>query len=104
MGASFRKLDQIVRLAGCDLLTISPDLLQQMEKTQGEVERCLRVGTRLAPSAQAVKSKHIICGISFGCKRGDEDDPFSGDKGLVQIWLPLRWAACRALRRASAMA
>jgi transaldolase len=34
MGASFRKVDQIVRLAGCDLLTISPDLLQQMEKTE----------------------------------------------------------------------
>ena len=33
MGASFRKVDQIVRLAGCDLLTISPDLLEQMEKT-----------------------------------------------------------------------
>src|SRR6516164_9961652 len=27
MGASFRKVDQIIRLAGCDLLTISPDLL-----------------------------------------------------------------------------
>jgi transaldolase len=43
MGASFRKVDQIVRLAGCDLLTISPDLLQQMENTQAEVERCLSV-------------------------------------------------------------
>src|ERR1700692_4369957 len=39
MGASFRKMDQIVRLAGCDLLTISPDLLAQMEKTQGPVPR-----------------------------------------------------------------
>jgi transaldolase len=37
MGASFRKVDQIVRLAGCDLLTISPDLLEQMEKTEGTV-------------------------------------------------------------------
>lgn len=37
MGASFRKVEQIVRLAGCDLLTISPDLLEQMEKTSGEV-------------------------------------------------------------------
>src|SRR6202043_581839 len=35
MGASFRKADQIVRLAGCDLLTISSDLLQEMEKTEG---------------------------------------------------------------------
>jgi transaldolase len=43
MGASFRKVDQIVRLAGCDLLTISPDLLEQMEKTQGEVKPRLTV-------------------------------------------------------------
>jgi transaldolase len=41
MGASFRKVDQIVRLAGCDLLTISPDLLEQMENTAGEVPRRL---------------------------------------------------------------
>jgi transaldolase len=45
MGASFRKVEQIVRLAGCDLLTISPDLLQQMETTEGEVKRCLSVET-----------------------------------------------------------
>lgn len=43
MGASFRKVEQIVRLAGCDLLTISPDLLAQMEKTQGDVPRRLSV-------------------------------------------------------------
>ena len=41
MGASFRKVDQIVRLAGCDLLTISPDLLAEMEGMQGEVRQCL---------------------------------------------------------------
>jgi transaldolase len=43
MGASFRKVDQIERLAGCDLLTISPELLEQMEKTKGEVSRRLNV-------------------------------------------------------------
>jgi transaldolase len=48
MGASFRKVDQIVRLAGCDLLTISPDLLAEMEKTPGEVKRCLSVETARA--------------------------------------------------------
>jgi transaldolase len=41
MGASFRNANQIVRLAGCDLLTISPDLLDQLEKTEGTVERAL---------------------------------------------------------------
>ena len=37
MGASFRKVEQITRLAGCDLLTISPDLLEQLQNTEGEV-------------------------------------------------------------------
>ena len=37
MGASFRKVEQITRLAGCDLLTISPDLLEQLQNTEGEL-------------------------------------------------------------------
>src|SRR6202162_1492261 len=41
MGASFRKIEQITRLAGCDLLTISPDLLEKMQQTQGEVTPAL---------------------------------------------------------------
>jgi transaldolase len=41
MGASFRNLNQIVRLAGCDLLTISPELLDQLEQTQGTLDRQL---------------------------------------------------------------
>jgi transaldolase len=45
MGASFRKVDQITRLAGCDLLTISPDLLEQLQDTEGEVTRHLNPET-----------------------------------------------------------
>lgn len=41
MGASFRNTNQIVRLAGCDLLTISPDLLEKLTQTEGELERKL---------------------------------------------------------------
>ena len=41
MGASFRNVNQIVRLAGADLLTISPDLLDQLEQAEGVVERRL---------------------------------------------------------------
>ncbi len=41
MGASFRKVEQITRLAGCDLLTISPDLLEKMQETQGDVKAAL---------------------------------------------------------------
>jgi transaldolase len=39
MGASFRNVNQIVRLTGCDLLTISPELLNQLENTEGTVKR-----------------------------------------------------------------
>jgi transaldolase len=41
MGASFRNVNQIVRLAGSDLLTISPDLLDQLEQTEGTLDRKL---------------------------------------------------------------
>jgi transaldolase len=54
MGASFRKVDQIVRLAGCDLLTISPDLLEQMERTEGDVQRRLSVETARASDARKI--------------------------------------------------
>jgi transaldolase len=41
MGASFRNVGQILELAGCDLLTISPDLLQKLADTNAPVERKL---------------------------------------------------------------
>ena len=41
MGASFRKTGQILALAGCDLLTIAPDLLDKLSKATGEVPRML---------------------------------------------------------------
>jgi transaldolase len=37
MGASFRKVDQILALAGCDLLTIAPDLLQKLSLIEGDL-------------------------------------------------------------------
>jgi transaldolase len=54
MGASFRTLDQIVRLAGCDLLTISPNLLEQLQKTHGEVTRRLSVETAKASDEKKI--------------------------------------------------
>jgi len=44
MGASFRKTGQIAALAGCDLLTIAPDLLQKLAETEGDVPRRLSPG------------------------------------------------------------
>lgn len=41
MGASFRSLGEIEALAGCDRLTISPALLEELEKAEGTLERKL---------------------------------------------------------------
>jgi transaldolase len=41
MGASFRNTEEIIELAGCDLLTISPALLQELETTEGALRRKL---------------------------------------------------------------
>ncbi|WP_423196878.1 MULTISPECIES: transaldolase [unclassified Cupriavidus] len=43
MGASFRGTGQILALSGCDLLTISPELLEQLAASTGEVPRKLSV-------------------------------------------------------------
>jgi transaldolase len=54
MGASFRNVNQIVHLAGADLLTISPDLLDQLEQTEGVLDR------KLDPvKAQASKEQRL---------------------------------------------
>ena len=41
MGASFRNVGQILELAGCDLLTISPELMKQLSESRDMVERKL---------------------------------------------------------------
>jgi len=41
MGASFRNSGQIIELAGCDLLTISPSLLEELQSGDGTVEKKL---------------------------------------------------------------
>jgi transaldolase len=45
MGASFRNIGEITELAGCDLLTISPKLLEELDTTQGELPRKLDPAT-----------------------------------------------------------
>ena len=53
MGASFRNVSQIIELAGCDLLTISPDLLQKLAESDAPVERKLR------PDASSVSIEKV---------------------------------------------
>ena len=52
MGASFRNVGQIIELAGCDLLTISPELMKQLAESHEPVAR------KLAP--EAAKSAAVM--------------------------------------------
>ena len=54
MGASFRNVGQITALAGCDLLTISPDLLATLAATDAPLNRALDAAQALALDLQRV--------------------------------------------------
>ena len=55
MGASFRNIGEITELAGCDLLTISPALLEELQNTDGELTRKLDPD---AAAAQEIEKVH----------------------------------------------
>jgi len=55
MGASFRNVGQITALAGCDLLTISPDLLAQLAASEAPLARALDPAAAKALQIQPVQ-------------------------------------------------
>jgi transaldolase len=56
MGASFRNVGQILALAGCDLLTISPELLAQLQSSDDVVPR--RLDPKAAKQASVAAVMH----------------------------------------------
>jgi transaldolase len=55
MGASFRNVGQILELAGCDLLTISPELMAQLSESYEPVERKLTLEKAKQSSVERLK-------------------------------------------------
>ena len=51
MGASFRNVGELIALAGCDRLTVSPNLLQDLAATEGTLTRVLTDGGKTATAA-----------------------------------------------------
>jgi transaldolase len=74
MGASFRKTTQILDLAGCDLLTISPDLLAKLESTEGEVPR------RLSPESAAASGLEHVALDEVAFRWMHNEDAMANDK------------------------
>ena len=66
MGASFRNVGQITALAGCDLLTISPDLLAQLQATDAPLTRRLDAEAARAADIPAVQQdeKAFRCALN----------------------------------------
>jgi transaldolase len=58
MGASFRKVEQIIALAGCDLLTIAPELLQKLSLIEGDVVPNLTVENARKLSIEKMPLSH----------------------------------------------
>jgi len=54
MGASFRNVGQILELAGCDLLTISPELLEELQESTAPVVRKLDIETAKASPVKEI--------------------------------------------------
>jgi len=85
MGASFRRVEQITRLAGCDLLTISPELLRDLAAAPGELAPALTVEAarasqeeRIALDEKAFRWLHnqdpmAVEKLSDGIRRFDAD-------------------------------
>jgi transaldolase len=74
MGASFRRVEQITHLAGCDLLTISPDLLEQLDGTPGTLER------RLSPVRAAAEGEPRVHLDEKRFRWEHNQDPMAVDK------------------------
>ncbi|MCG6542421.1 transaldolase [Pseudomonas sp. KSR10] len=71
MGASFRNTGQIEALAGCDRLTISPELLSQLAQDEGPLERKLSPGRASEPRIALDEN---------GFRWGLNEDPMATEK------------------------
>jgi transaldolase len=72
MGASFRSTAQIEALAGCDRLTISPDLLETLDQDRGPLPR------RLSPIEAQPVNAQAVTADSFGAAL--QADPMAKEK------------------------
>jgi transaldolase len=74
MGASFRNTGQILALAGCDLLTISPELLAALQASEAPVRRMLD------PDAAKASPVHAVTFNEVSFRYALNDDAMASDK------------------------
>ncbi len=74
MGASFRNKEEILELAGCDLLTIAPNLLDELQKLEGPLERKLDPSKSAAMNFDKIKIDEKTFRLMLN------NDPMANDK------------------------
>jgi len=74
MGASFRNIGQIQALAGCDLLTISPELMAELQATDAPLQRALD------PKAAAAADIHAVTHNEASFRFALNDDAMATEK------------------------
>ena len=74
MGASFRNVGQIIGLAGCDLLTISPDLLKQLQEMSEPVSAALNSESAQAQTIESLNQTEASFRLMLN------NDPMANEK------------------------
>ena len=106
MGASFRNIGEICELAGCDLLTISPQLLSELETTQGDLPRKLDPQAAKAMQIERIVVDHATFNRMHAADRMATDKLKEGIEGfsaaLVKLETLLAKRLCELESRAPA--
>jgi transaldolase len=89
MGASFRNIGEITELAGCDLLTIAPSLLSELQSTEAELPRKLDPAKATQASIEKINMDKATFDRMHTENRMANDKPSEGilgfEKALEQL-------------------
>jgi transaldolase len=101
MGASFRNIGEITELAGCDLLTIAPKLLAELESKQGDLPRKLDASKAAAMNIQKIPMDKATFDKMHAADRMASDKLTEGIEGFSKALEELEQLLARRLSEIS---
>ena len=104
MGASFRNTGEITELAGCDLLTISPQLLAELEAAEGDLPRKLDPEAAKGMAIERIVVDHEIFDWMHATDRMASDKLKEGIEGFSAALVKLETLLAKRLAEIEARA
>jgi len=89
MGASFRNMGEITELAGCDLLTIAPNFLEELGRTQGDLPRKLDPDKARAMTIERISIDEAMFRTMHAADRMASDKLQEGIEGFTKAIVTL---------------